>query len=133
MGHAGTKQDYYEAVFEFAKHINMIPIRIKKERKNYILNSMLIPFLYSATDLWSQGVADPETIDKTWMLGTGSPTGPFRIIDHLGLPLYNKVRMMEPDYKDPNSLARKTTEKIKEMIDAGKTGKDVGEGFYKYK
>ena len=81
MGHADTDPQYYDQVVEFAEAIRMVPLCLKKEQPGYILNSMLVPFLSAAEALYANDVADFETIDKTWMLGTGAPLGPFRIID----------------------------------------------------
>lgn len=39
----------------------------------------------SAQELLAVGIADVETIDKTWMLSTGAPMGPFRILDIVGI------------------------------------------------
>ena len=77
MGHAGTSPEAYKEVVEFAEALGMIPLQLKKEQPGYILNSLLVPFLNSAQALLATGVADPETIDKTWQLGTGAPLGPF--------------------------------------------------------
>lgn len=133
MGHAGTEKKYYDMVVDFAKGIGMIPLLLKKEQAGYILNSMLIPFLSSAEMLYALDVADPETIDKTWMLGTGAPVGPFRILDIVGLTTAYNITMMKPDAKNPDTLAGKIAIMLKKYIDEGKTGINAGEGFYKYK
>ena len=39
---------------------------------------------------------------------------------------------MNPAAKDPESVHAKIAAKLKEYIDAGKTGINAGEGFYKY-
>ena len=44
MGHAGTDQQYYDAIVKFAEDIRMVPLCLKKEQPGYILNSMLVPF-----------------------------------------------------------------------------------------
>lgn len=75
MGHSGTASEAYEAVAAFAAEMGMIPMRLHKEKAGYILNSMLVPFLMSAQELLADGIADVETIDKTWMLSTGRPYG----------------------------------------------------------
>ena len=67
MGHSETGQEYFNAVCEFAENINMIPLKLKKEQPGYILNSMLVPFLSAAEALYAGGVADFETIDKTFI------------------------------------------------------------------
>ena len=133
MGHAGTEQKYYDAVVSFAEEINMVPLKVLKEQPGYILNSMLVPFLTAAESLLALGVADFETIDKTWKLGTGSPYGPFQILDIVGLTTAYNIVILNPAAKDPNSVQGKIARTLKEKIDQGKTGVNAGEGFYKYK
>ena len=133
MGHPGTDQQYYDQIVKFAEDIRMVPLCVKKEQPGYILNSMLVPFLSAAEALWANDVADPETIDKTWMLATGAPRGPFHILDIVGLTTAYNIVAMNPEAQDPSSLTAKMVAKLKEMIDAGKTGINAGEGFYKYK
>lgn len=132
MGHSGTSEAVFGRVVEFAKEIGMIPLELKKEQPGYILNSMLVPFLSAAEALWANEVADPETIDKTWTLGTGSPYGPFRILDIVGLQTAYNIVSMNPEAKNPESTAGKIAAGLKAKIDAGKTGVNAGEGFYRY-
>ena len=132
MGHPDTDEKYYNAVCDFAEQINMIPLKLKKEQPGYILNSMLVPFLSAAEALYAGGVADFETIDKTWMLATGAPLGPFRILDIVGLTTAYNIGMMNPKSSDPDTIEGKISAMLKEKIDAGKTGINAGEGFYKY-
>ena len=132
MGHAGTSPEAYKEVVEFAEALGMIPLQLKKEQPGYILNSLLVPFLNSAQALLATGVADPETIDKTWQLGTGAPLGPFRILDIVGLTTAYNIVIMNPETKDPETVPGKIAALLKEYIDAGKTGINAGEGFYKY-
>lgn len=132
MGHPGTDPAVYEQVAEFAGKIGMIALRLKKEQPGYILNSMLVPFLTAAESLLANGVADPETIDKTWMLATGAPAGPFRILDIVGLVTAYNIVIMNPQASDPETTPGKIAATLKKYIDEGKTGVNAGEGFYKY-
>ena len=129
-----TEEKYFNEVMEFAKGIRMIALPLKKEKSGYLLNSMLIPLLFSGMDLYVNGVSDFESIDKAWLLGTGAPKGPFQILDTVGLETaYNIVEMY---LKIPSFLApynfKGMAKVLKEYIDAGKLGKASGEGFYKY-
>lgn len=133
MGHPGTSPEVYDTVAKFAKDIGMVPLLLKKEQPGYILNSMLVPFLEAAEMLLAKGVADPETIDLTWKLATGAPVGPFQILDIVGLVTAYNIVIMNPQSKDPDSIPGKIAAILKEYIDAGKTGINAGEGFYKYK
>lgn len=132
MGHPGTEQEYYDQVVEFAENINMIPLKLKKEQPGYILNSLLVPFLNAGQALLANDVADFETIDKTWILATGAPAGPFHILDIVGLETAYNIAIMNPEAKDPESTPGKIVKMLKEKIDAGETGINAGKGFYTY-
>ena len=132
MGHPGTEQEYYDEVVKFAEDINMIPLKLKKEQPGYILNSLLVPFLNAAQALLANDVAEHDTIDKTWMLATGAPAGPFHILDIVGLTTAYNIVIMNPDAQDPETTAGKIAKLLKEKIDAGETGINAGKGFYQY-
>jgi len=132
MGHPGTEQEYYDEVVKFAEDINMIPLQLKKEQPGYILNSLLVPFLSAAEALLANDVADHETIDKTWILATGAPAGPFHILDIVGLTTAYNIIIMNPEAQDPETTPGKIAKMLKEKIDAGETGINAGKGFYEY-
>lgn len=94
---------------------------------------MLVPFLSSAQMLAATGVADIETIDQTWRLGTGAPLGPFQILDIVGLTTAYNIIAMDPETKDPESVKGKIATMLKSYIDEGKLGVNAGEGFYSYR
>ena len=142
MGQASTDPTRFDEMLEFANQIRMIALPVRKEKNGYLLNSMLVPWLLSALDLWASGVSDPKSIDIAWEHGTGAPKGPFRVIDTVGLntaynivlqfqsvpgllnPLFKKM-MLPYNYKEMARL-------LKSMIDEGKLGMSSGEGFYSY-
>ena len=132
MGHPGTEQEYYDKVVEFAENIRMVPLKLKKEQPGYILNSLLVPFLSAAEALLANDVSDHETIDKTWMLATGAPAGPFHILDIVGLTTAYNIVSMNPEADDPESTPGKIVAMLKEKIDKGETGINAGKGFYDY-
>lgn len=134
MGHPNTDPKYYEIVAKFAEDISMVPLKLKKEKDGYILNSMLVPFLMSAQSLWAEDIADYETIDKTWVIATGAPMGPFQILDIVGITTAYNILTNIPAASDPSTTYGKIAKKLKEeFIDTGKLGINSGEGFYKYK
>lgn len=134
MKHSKTSDEAFEEVMKFAKEIKMIPLPLKKEKSGYLLNSMLIPLLFSGLDLLVNGISDHESIDKAWVLGTGSPKGPFQILDTVGLKTaYEIVNMYVriPSFLAPYNF-KGMAKLLKKYIDEGKLGKSSGEGFYKY-
>ena len=106
-----------------------LAIEIQKEKAGYVLNSLLVPFLNAAGELLVDGIADPETIDKTWRIATGAPSGPFQIYDVIGINTpYNVARA------NPHPKSQAFADYLKEnYLDKGKLGVATGEGFYTYK
>ena len=134
MAHNKTNRDNFEKVMNFAKDIHMVALPVKKEKSGYLLNSMLIPFLFSGLDLYVNGISDPVSIDMAWTLGTGAPEGPFQILDAVGInTAYNIVNMYVkiPSFIAPYNF-KGMASLLKRYIDEGKLGKASGEGFYKY-
>lgn len=127
MGHPGTSPAVYDATVEFARRIGMEPIEIHKEQPGYVINSLLVPFLQAALSLVVNGVADPETIDKTWRITTRAPEGPLQLVDIAGLTTIYNIAAARDEQGKANARY------IKEhYLDKGKLGRASGEGFYKY-
>ncbi len=134
MAQSQTDPKYFEQIMDFARQIRMIPLPVRKEKSGYLLNSMLVPLLFSGMDLYVNGVSDPESIDKAWTLGTGAPKGPFQILDTVGLTTaYNIVQMYVklPSFLAPYNF-KGMSKMLKKYIDEGKLGMSSGEGFYRY-
>ena len=128
MGTADTDPEVFKTVVEFAKEQGMVPIEVKKEQPGYVLNTLLVPLLNAAGYLYANGIADAETIDKTWRIGTGAPRGPMEIFDIIGLTTAYNVSIMGDEE------SQKFAKVLKEdFIDKGKLGIATGEGFYNYK
>lgn len=132
MVHAGTDPKYIDELSEFAVAIRMVPLKVMKEQPGYLLNSMLVPFLSAAQYLWAEGIGSVEDIDKCWMLATGAPAGPFRILDVVGLTTAYNISRMKPGADDPTTTSGKICALLKEKIDRGETGINAGKGFYDY-
>ena len=127
MGHPGTDLGVYDAAVEFARRIGMEPIKLHKEQPGYVVNSLLVPLLTAAQSLVVKGVADPETIDKTWRIATGAPSGPLQMLDIIGLNTAYHIAAAGDEQAKANARYLK-----EHYIDQGKLGQASGEGFYKY-
>lgn len=127
MGTADTDPQVFRTVADFAGEMGMVPIEIKREKAGYVLNSLLVPFLDAAAELFVDGIAEPEMVDKTWRIGTGAPLGPFQIYDVVGLTTAYNIA------SHGNETMQRFAELIKtNYIDKGKLGVATGEGFYTY-
>ena len=135
MAQAKTDMKHFDETLQFAKDIRMIPLPVRKEKAGYLLNSMLIPFLFAGLDLYATGVSDPASIDAAWVHGTGAPKGPFAICDVVGMKTCDEIVKMY--LKVPSFLApyhfKDIHRVLEQMITEGKLGVASGEGFYSYK
>ena len=131
MKHDGTSPEVFEEVIDFAKAIGMVPIPLHKEQPGYVLNTLLVPHLKAAMQMVVDGVAEPEIVDKTWMISTGAPFGPFAFLDIIGPNTpYNLYKAWGEDGDEIS--ARVAGWLKKEYLDKGKMGKANGKGVYTY-
>ncbi len=131
MRHEQTSPEVFEEVIEFAKAIAMVPIPLHKEQPGYVLNTLLVPFLKAAMQLAVDGVAEPKVVDKTWMISTGAPLGPFAFLDIIGPNTpYNLYKTWG---EEGDEVSAKVAGWIKsEYLDKGRMGTANGKGVYTY-
>ena len=132
MGHCDTCKLAYRDTVDFAKSIGMIPIELKNEQPGYVLNSMLIPFLFKALELLINCISTVEQIDKTWIIAMGSPNGPFQIMDIIGIDTMYNISLMDKKSKIEGTVENKINKLLKEKLDRGELGINSKKGFYDY-
>jgi 3-hydroxybutyryl-CoA dehydrogenase len=99
-----------------------------KDHAGFIVNRLLVPYLYDAVRLLDDGFASREDIDTAVRLGLSHPMGPLALMDLIGLDtmlsigevLYGEFR--DERYAPPPLLRR--------MVAAGRLGRKSGGGFY---
>ncbi|EKK21087.1 3-hydroxyacyl-CoA dehydrogenase [Fructilactobacillus florum] len=128
MPQSQTDPQLIDTFIAYSKEIGMVPLVIHKEQAGYLLNSMLIPFLQAALNLWGTDVANFQTIDKTWMIATGSAIGPFGYLDLIGI----RTILAIGEADEQADLSQPVYTKIKNMLAAGHIGVETGQGFYTY-
>jgi 3-hydroxybutyryl-CoA dehydrogenase len=132
MGHPGTDPEVFERVLEFAAEIGMVPIRLEREAAGFISNSLLVPFLMAAQGLVATGVASPQDVDRTWMVMTGMPMGPFGIMDLVGLETAYNIALHGAETRKDGQMHANAAYLKKHFVDRGKLGLKSGEGYYTY-
>lgn len=131
MKHDGTSEEVFDEVIEFATAIGMVPIPLPKEQPGYVLNTLLVPHIKASIQLVVDGVADPKIVDKTWMISTGAPLGPFAFLDIIGPNTPHNLFKAYGEGGD--ELSARVAGWIKsEYLDKGKMGKANGKGVYTY-
>jgi 3-hydroxyacyl-CoA dehydrogenase len=131
MRHSETDDRTFDRVIAFAERIGMVPIALHKEHPGYVINTLLIPWVRAGISLAVKGVASPYDVDRTWMIAGGGDTGPFAVLDLVGLR--TPLQILTAAAEAGDATAREEAEWLRrEYIDQNKLGIETGEGFYKY-
>lgn len=127
MPHSKTSQQTVDLLMAFGKRINHVPVYIQKENNGYMFNAMFGEILAKAGEMYVNGVGSIQDIDRSWMGNFHTPSGPFGMLDLIGLDTawHIMAKNMRPEVKA-------FADELKRRVDAGKLGYKTGEGFYTY-
>ena len=105
-------------------------IVIAKDNPGFIVNLLLVPYLFDAIRALENGVATKEDIDTAIKLGLNHPMGPFTLLDFVGLDTCLFIGdAMYQEFKDARYAAPPL---LRRMVTAGLLGRKSGRGFYSY-
>jgi 3-hydroxybutyryl-CoA dehydrogenase len=130
MGGTKTSPETIEAARQFVRSISCIPLGVKKEILGFCFNSVWRAIKKQTLYMWGNGFVDFRDIDRAWMVFTNQASGPFGMMDLVGLDVVYDIEMSYyNDSKDPRDIPPKA---FKEMIDRKELGVKTGKGFYTY-
>jgi len=130
MGGSKTAPETIEFALGWAKAIRMIPIVTRAEQMGYSFNRLWRAIKKEVLQQWGRGAADPEDIDRAWMLTFGTPYGPFGLMDQVGLATILKI---EERYSEASGdQADRPPQRLYDMVERGELGVATGKGFYAY-
>lgn len=130
MGGTKTSPETIEAARQFVRAISCIPLGVKKEILGFCFNSVWRAIKKQTLYMWGNGFVDFRDIDRAWMVFTNQASGPFGMMDLVGLDVVYDIEMSYyNDSKDPRDIPPKA---FKEMIDRKELGVKTGKGFYTY-
>lgn len=114
----------------WARKINMVPVVTRKEIRGYTFNRIWRAIKKESLFLADGGYADPEDIDRAFMLGFDVNKGPFAMMDEVGL--HSVLRVEEQYYQASEDPSDRPPGILIDMVEAGKLGVCSGSGFYQY-
>jgi 3-hydroxybutyryl-CoA dehydrogenase len=98
------------------------------DQAGFIVNRLLIPYLFDAIRLYESGFASREDIDTAMRLGLAHPMGPLTLSDLIGLDTLLAIGDVlrdafpgDPRYEAPALL--------RDLVAQGRLGKKTGGGF----
>lgn len=127
MPNPQTESWIVDLLKEYGESIQQTVVIMKRESPGYIFNAMLIAVLGAAGALVTYDVASIEDVDRSWIGNFKMPSGPFGILDEIGLDTAWHVIHVFQDEK-----SKRFSKLLKTYIDKGKLGRKTGEGFYTY-
>jgi 3-hydroxybutyryl-CoA dehydrogenase len=124
-----TSDDTVERLREVAGRLRKTVV-LAKDTPGFIVNLLLVPYLFDAIRAMEQGVATRDDIDTAMKLGCGLPMGPLTLADFIGLDtlLYIGDVMLEELHLDKFAAPPL----LRRMVIAGLLGRKSGQGFYDY-
>jgi 3-hydroxybutyryl-CoA dehydrogenase len=124
-----TSEETYEFVRDFGTDVLGKQCVRSGDEAGFIVNRLLIPYLFDAIRLYESGFATREDIDTAMRLGLAHPMGPLTLSDLIGLDTLLAIGdvLREAFPSDP---AYEAPELLRDLVARGKLGKKAGGGFY---
>jgi len=124
-----TSEAATDAAMAFCDSIDRLTVRVR-DTPGFIVNRLLVPFIFDAIRMVESGTATAEDIDQACKVGLSHAMGPLATADLIGLDTLIHIsdsmfeEYGEPRFKAPTILRR--------MVSLGHLGRKSGRGFFEY-
>ncbi|WP_332348814.1 3-hydroxyacyl-CoA dehydrogenase family protein [Asaia spathodeae] len=130
MSCGATRPGLMEELAGYFSTLGLSPYIAQKESIGFIENRIWAAIKREALCVAAEGVATPEVIDRIYCETQGTPMGPFRAMDRVGLDI---VLQIEEHYaRAYPHLPEAPRVLLKKMIAENRLGLKTGRGFYDY-
>ncbi|QKW10140.1 3-hydroxyacyl-CoA dehydrogenase family protein [Streptomyces sp. NA04227] len=100
------------------------------DRPGFIADGLLFGYLNQAASMYEANYASREDIDAAMKLGCGLPMGPLELLDLIGIDTARTV--LEAMYEASRDRLHAPAPILRQLSEAGLTGRKTGRGFYTY-
>ncbi|MGW2178372.1 3-hydroxyacyl-CoA dehydrogenase family protein [Streptomyces sp. NPDC001732] len=118
-----------EAVTALARSLGKEPVAVG-DRPGFVADGLLFGYLNQAAAMYEANYASREDIDAAMKLGCGLPMGPLALLDLIGIDTARTV--LEAMYAESRDRLHAPAPVLRQLSDAGLTGRKAGRGFYTY-
>ncbi|WP_405859189.1 3-hydroxybutyryl-CoA dehydrogenase [Streptomyces sp. NBC_00090] len=118
-----------DAVTRLAEELGKEPVAVG-DRAGFIADGLLFGYLNQAAAMYEAKYASREDIDAAMRLGCGLPMGPLALLDLIGVDTARTV--LEAMYASSHDRLHAPAPILKQLSEAGLTGRKSGRGFYTY-
>lgn len=124
-----TSQETIAEAIAFCDSIDRLTVRVK-DTPGFIVNRLLVPFIFDAIRMVESGTATAEDIDQACKAGLNHAMGPLATADLVGLDtLIHIGESMFEEYGEPRFKAPTV---LRRMVSLGHLGRKSGKGFFDY-
>lgn len=128
MGSGQTRPEVIERVNRFGRSLGLVTAVVRGESKGFIINRIWRAVKRESLRVVDEGHADPEDVDRLWMLFFGTPIGPFGTMDMVGLDV---IADIETSYQQvATDPADQPSTILHKQIASNNLGEKTGRGFY---
>ncbi|MGW7417637.1 3-hydroxyacyl-CoA dehydrogenase family protein [Streptomyces sp. NPDC054863] len=117
------------AVTDLAHDLGKEPVAVG-DRPGFVADGLLFGYLNQAAAMYEAKYASREDIDASMRLGCGLPMGPLALLDLIGIDTARTV--LEAMYSESHDRLHAPAPILKQLSEAGLTGRKAGRGFYTY-
>ncbi|MFJ5709228.1 3-hydroxyacyl-CoA dehydrogenase family protein [Streptomyces sp. NPDC093105] len=118
-----------DAVTRLAEDLGKEPVAVG-DRAGFIADGLLFGYLNQAAAMFEARYASREDIDAAMKLGCGLPMGPLELLDLVGVDTARTV--LDAMYQASHDRLHAPAPVLKQLSEAGLTGRKAGRGFYTY-
>ncbi|MFI8519643.1 3-hydroxyacyl-CoA dehydrogenase family protein [Streptomyces sp. NPDC085481] len=118
-----------DAVTTLAQQLGKEPVAVG-DRPGFVADGLLFGYLNQAAAMYEAKYASREDIDAAMRLGCGLPMGPLALLDLIGIDTARTV--LEAMYSASHDRLHAPAPILKQLSEAGLTGRKSGRGFYTY-
>ncbi|MFC4469890.1 3-hydroxyacyl-CoA dehydrogenase family protein [Streptomyces xiangluensis] len=117
------------AVTDLALELGKEPVAVG-DRPGFVADGLLFGYLNQAAAMYEAKYASREDIDAAMRLGCGLPMGPLELLDLIGVDTARTV--LEAMYAASHDRLHAPAPILRQLSEAGLTGRKSGRGFYTY-
>ncbi|MEV0124465.1 3-hydroxybutyryl-CoA dehydrogenase [Streptomyces sp. NPDC050703] len=116
-------------VTDLAQALGKKPVAVG-DRPGFVADGLLFGYLNQAAAMYEAKYASREDIDAAMKLGCGLPMGPLALLDLIGVDTARTV--LDAMYAESRDRLHAPAPILKQLSEAGLTGRKAGRGFYTY-
>lgn len=124
-----TSQETIDAAMAFCDSIDRLTVRVK-DSPGFIVNRLLVPFIFDAIHMVEAGTATAEDVDQACKVGLNHALGPLATADLIGLD--TMIHISDAMFEEYGESRFKAPTMLRRLVSLGHLGRKSGRGFFEY-